>query len=118
MWSVWRDKNNMAALKRYPKKIGVGGAIITPYAKRLVNQVLDSGRISYGPMLRRFEEEFARVSGRKFAVSANSGTSALQVAFHALKEKAQADGASHLRIIGLDTPGDSSNWRGNAEIYR
>ncbi|MDW5500456.1 DUF1471 domain-containing protein [Pseudomonas lundensis] len=39
-------------------------------------------------------------------------------AVHALKEKAQADGAGHLRIIGLDTPGDSSNWRGNAEIYR
>lgn len=79
----------MAALKlkRYPKKIGVGGAIITPYAKRLVNQVLDSGRISYGPMLRRFEEEFARACERKFAISANSGTSALQVALHALKEK-------------------------------
>ena len=87
MWSGWQEKNNMAALKRHQKKIGVGGAIITPYAKRLVNQVLDSGRISYGPMLRRFEEEFARVSGRKFAISANSGTSALQVAFHALKEK-------------------------------
>ncbi|CAI0866743.1 YdgH/BhsA/McbA-like domain containing protein [Serratia ficaria] len=39
-------------------------------------------------------------------------------AIHALKEKAAADGASHYRIIGLDTPGDSSNWRGNAEIYR
>lgn len=74
-------------LKRSPKKIGVGGAIITPYAKRLVRQVLDSGRISYGPMLRRFEDEFARISGRKFAISANSGTSALQVALHALKEK-------------------------------
>ena len=33
-------------------------------------------------------------------------------AVHALK------GASSIRIIGLDTPGDSSNWRGNAEIYR
>ncbi|VEA63242.1 putative biofilm stress and motility protein A [Serratia plymuthica] len=39
-------------------------------------------------------------------------------AVHALKEKAAADGASHYRIISLDTPGDSSNWRGNAEIYR
>lgn len=77
----------MTALKRYSQKIGVGGAIITPYAKRLVNQVLDSGRISYGPMLRKFEEEFARLCERKFAISANSGTSALQVALHALKEK-------------------------------
>ncbi|MFY9462607.1 MAG: DegT/DnrJ/EryC1/StrS family aminotransferase [Candidatus Sungiibacteriota bacterium] len=74
-------------LKRYPKKIGVGGAIITPYAKMLVNRVLDSGRISYGPMLRQFEEKFARLCERKFAISANSGTSALQVALHALKEK-------------------------------
>lgn len=74
-------------LKRYTKKIGVGGAVITAYAKRLVNQALDSGRISYGPMLRRFEEEFARACERKFAISANSGTSAMQVALHALKEK-------------------------------
>ncbi|QGH60354.1 DUF1471 domain-containing protein [Serratia proteamaculans] len=50
------------------------------------------------------------------SVSGVSGSPADAV--HALKEKAQADGASHLRIIGLDTPGDSSNWRGNAEIYR
>lgn len=77
----------MAALKRYPQKIGVGGAVITPYAKLLVNRVLDSGRISYGPMLRRFEADFARLCERKFAISANSGTSALQVALHALKEK-------------------------------
>ncbi len=50
------------------------------------------------------------------SVSGVSGSPADAV--HALKAKAQADGASHLRIIGLDTPGDSSNWRGNAEIYR
>lgn len=86
-WSGWQGANSMAGLKAYPKKIGVGGAIVTPYAKKLVRQVLDSGRISYGPMLRRFEEEFARISRRRFAISANSGTSALQVAFHALKEK-------------------------------
>lgn len=39
-------------------------------------------------------------------------------AVHALKQKATQDGASHYRIIGLDNPGDSSDWRGNAEIYR
>ncbi|KFK97660.1 MULTISPECIES: DUF1471 domain-containing protein [unclassified Serratia (in: enterobacteria)] len=39
-------------------------------------------------------------------------------AVHALKQKATEDGATHYRIIGLDNPGDSSNWRGNAEIYR
>lgn len=86
-WSARRADDGMVSVRRPPRKIGVGGAIITPYAKRLVRQVLDSGRISYGPVLRRFEEEFARVCGRKFAISANSGTSALQVALHALKEK-------------------------------
>lgn len=39
-------------------------------------------------------------------------------AIHALKQKATEDGATHYRIIGLDNPGDSSDWRGNAEIYR
>lgn len=77
----------MPRLRRYPRKIGVGGAIITSYAKRLVNRVLNSGRLSYGPFLRRFEIEFARICGRKFAVSANSGTSAMQVALHAFKER-------------------------------
>lgn len=39
-------------------------------------------------------------------------------AIQALKQKAMKDGATHYRIIGLDNPGDSSDWRGNAEIYR
>lgn len=73
-------------LKRSAKKIGVGGAVISPYAKRLVNKVLDTGRISYGPFLRRFESEFAKLCDRKFAISSNSGTSSLQVAIHALKD--------------------------------
>ena len=73
-------------IKRRTKKIGVGGAVITPYAKQLVNKVLDSGRISYGPYLRKFEEDFAKLCHRKFAISSNSGTSSLQVALHALKD--------------------------------
>lgn len=73
-------------LKKIKHQIGVGGAIISPYAKRLVNKVLDSGRLSYGPFLRKFEDEFGKLCDRKFAISANSGTSALQVAIHALKE--------------------------------
>lgn len=39
-------------------------------------------------------------------------------AIHALKQKATEDGATHYRVIGLDNPGDSSDWRGTAEIYR
>lgn len=73
-------------IKRRAKKVGVGGAVIGPYAKRLVNKVLDSGRISYGPFLKKFEFEFAKLCGRKFAISSNSGTSSLQVALGALKD--------------------------------
>ncbi|PKH21744.1 protein ydgH Flags: Precursor [Enterobacterales bacterium CwR94] len=35
-----------------------------------------------------------------------------------LQEKAQAQGASHYRIIGVNNPGDSSRWMGSAEIYQ
>ncbi|EOI6390499.1 TPA: DUF1471 domain-containing protein [Yersinia enterocolitica] len=34
------------------------------------------------------------------------------------KAKADADGASHYRIIGISNPGDSSNYSASAEIYR
>ena len=71
--------------KRRNYQIGVGGVHVTPLAKRYVNQVLDSGRLTYGPFLKRFEKEFARLHKRRFAVSMNSGTSALQVAVHAMK---------------------------------
>ncbi|HDL8508916.1 TPA: DUF1471 domain-containing protein [Yersinia enterocolitica] len=36
----------------------------------------------------------------------------------AMKAKADADGASHYRIIGISNPGDSSNYSASAEIYR
>ena len=73
-------------LRRRKTQIGTGGTIITPLHRRYVNQVLDSGRLSYGPFLKQFEHDFAKLHDRRFAISTNSGTSALQVAIHALKE--------------------------------
>lgn len=69
------------------REIGVGGLVITPEDKRLVNKVLDSNRLSYGPMTKRFEQEFAQLHDSKFAVFTNSGTSALHIAIAAMKEK-------------------------------
>ena len=66
--------------------IGVGTLNISPRARALVNEVLDSNRLSYGPMTRRFEAGFARAHGCRFGVMSNSGTSALLVALAALKE--------------------------------
>lgn len=52
-----------------------------------LQRVIDSSRVSYGPLSRRFERLFAAEHGCAHAVFCNSGTSALQVALQALKEK-------------------------------
>lgn len=64
----------------------LGTFTATPEMRTLVNQVLDSGRLSYGPLSKRFETEFARAHGSTFGVLSNSGTSSLQVALQAMKE--------------------------------
>ena len=69
------------------REIGVGGLVITPEDKALVNKVLDSNRLSYGPMSQEFEREFAKIHHSKFALFTNSGTSSLHIAISALKEK-------------------------------
>ena len=68
------------------RKIGVGTVKISAKAKRYVNIALKNHRLSYGPFLQRFENEFARLHDRKFGISCNSGTSALQIALGTLKE--------------------------------
>lgn len=49
-------------------------------------QVLDSNRITSGPMMSRFESEVAALHDCRFGLMSNSGTSALQIALAALKE--------------------------------
>lgn len=67
-------------------QIGVGTFKTTSKMRQLVNEVLDSGRISYGPMSKAFEQRFAALHECRFGVLSNSGTSSLQVALQALKE--------------------------------
>lgn len=67
--------------------IGVGDLQLTKEDKEMVNKVLDSNRLSYGPMAKEFEREFARLHDSKFATFTNSGTSSLHIALTALKEK-------------------------------
>lgn len=50
------------------------------------------------------------------SVSAVSGS--LDDATRMLSQKAEAMGATHYRVVGVDNPGDSSLWSGTAEIYR
>ena len=51
-----------------------------------VYSVLDSGRLTYGPVSREFEQRFAAMHGCNYGVLTNSGTSSLVVAIQALKE--------------------------------
>ncbi|RZQ62059.1 DegT/DnrJ/EryC1/StrS family aminotransferase [Amycolatopsis suaedae] len=56
-------------------------------AEDLVVEVLRSGAIAQGPMVKRFEEAFARVSGTKHAVAVNNGTTALVASLQVLDLK-------------------------------
>lgn len=71
-----------------PKRmqIGVGGFLVTERAKEMVMAVLDSNRLTAGPMMKRFESEMAQFHGRKHGLMCNSGTSALHIALAALME--------------------------------
>src|SRR3989344_7094211 len=69
------------------KQIGVGSAIIGPLEKKYVLDVLKKQRLSYGFYHEKFENEFAKLHARKFAMFCNSGTSALQAGLNALKIK-------------------------------
>jgi perosamine synthetase len=66
--------------------IGVGTFTVNDKMREYVARVLDSGRISYGPLCRELEQSFASLHGCKFAVLSNSGTSSLQVTLQAMKE--------------------------------
>ena len=66
--------------------IGVGCIDIGLRERALVDQVLDSGLVTAGPILTQFETEFARRHERNHGIMVNSGTSALQIALAAVAE--------------------------------
>lgn len=57
-------------------KIPFGTISITDESRALINEVLDSGRVSNGKYVREFEEKFAALTGTKEAVALSSGTDA------------------------------------------
>lgn len=60
---------------------------VTRRQLRLVKQVLKSGRLTYGGKTRELEERFAEIHGVKHALFTSSGTAALKIGLHALKDK-------------------------------
>lgn len=69
------------------RRVGVGDLKISSRAKALVNEVLDSNRLTYGPVSKEFEREVAREHSCAHAIFCCSGTAALHMSLSALKEK-------------------------------
>jgi perosamine synthetase len=57
--------------------IAISEPVLGDLEERLVLEVLRSGRLAQGPMVKRFEEAVRQVVGTRHAVSVNNGTSAL-----------------------------------------
>lgn len=57
-------------------QVPFGTMSITAESKGLINEVLNSGKVSGGKFVREFEEQFARIIGTKEAVAVSSGTDA------------------------------------------
>jgi dTDP-4-amino-4,6-dideoxygalactose transaminase len=68
---------------RYP----FGTITITEWSKKLVQEILDSGRVSGGKYVREFEKQFAGLVGAKEAVALSSGTDADALALAVLYDR-------------------------------
>jgi len=67
--------------------IGVGDFRFGKAEKKYIKQVIQTNRLSYGPMTQKFEKKFAFEHDCKFGIFCNSGTSAMHMAIAVLKEK-------------------------------
>jgi perosamine synthetase len=65
------------------ESIPLAQPVIGRREEELVLEVLRSGRLSLGPLLPRFEDEFARAVGAEHASAVSSGTAALHLALRA-----------------------------------
>ncbi len=68
------------------KTIAMADWKVTRKQKKLIKEVLNSGRLTYGEKTKELEGRFAEIHGAKYAMFTNSGTSALKIALHALKD--------------------------------
>ena len=62
-----------------PRSIAFSSADIGDDERRLVDEVLSSGRLATGPMLERFERACAERFGSRFAVGVSNGTAGLHL---------------------------------------
>jgi perosamine synthetase len=66
-------------VKQEVRPVPLSGPYIGELEQRLVHDVLQSGRLSLGPMIERFETAFAEAVGAPYAAAVSSGTSGLHL---------------------------------------
>lgn len=74
-------------MKKGAARIGIGNISIDNVARKYINEVLNSERLTYGNFSRKFESKMAKLHNRDFAIFCNSGTSALHVALGVCRDK-------------------------------
>lgn len=68
------------------RKVSVNEPDLSGNEKKYLNECIDSGWISSeGPFLKRFEEEMAKLTGRKYGIAVSNGSTALDTVMIALK---------------------------------
>lgn len=87
MTGLTTSQPDSAVEKPLHRRVTVGDCVLGPTERAYLQQVIDSGRLSYGPFTRRFEAGFARHHQVKHACFCSSGTAALQLALAALMEQ-------------------------------
>jgi perosamine synthetase len=70
---------DVARAERTGEVIPLAQPMLDAREVQLVTEVIESGRLSLGPMLTRFEEDFARFVGTEHAVAVANGTTGLHI---------------------------------------
>lgn len=68
------------------RTVTVGNVQINSTAKKYLNQIVKTSRLTYGPFTKKLEKRFAQIHQANWAVFTSSGTGALQAGLAALKE--------------------------------
>jgi perosamine synthetase len=106
--------------------IPVAKPSIGPAEQGAVAEVMRSGWLSSGPKVEQFEQQFAAAHGKKYGISCNSGTTALQLALMACDVGHQLVSCPTLTMIavpnailsagGIPDFVDSEPWDGNIKL--
>ena len=68
------------------RQVAIGDVKLNSLAKKYIQQILTTNRLTYGPFTRKLEQLFARIHQRRWAIFTSSGTGALLVGLASLKE--------------------------------